>query len=94
MKQLLIVGATGALGSAATKHFLKRNYPVRAFVRNKTKAANLEEAGAEVFSGDITNPTSLIERVRMLMLLLHVFMEYWVKEKTVLQILMIKGIKV
>lgn len=52
MNRMLIVGATGVLGSPATKYFLQKNFLVKAFVRNKDKAAALEKAGANIFVGD------------------------------------------
>ena len=59
MTRLLVVGATGVLGNAATKFFLQNHFQVRAFVRNKEKAAELEKAGASIVVGDLTNPGSL-----------------------------------
>ena len=59
MTRILIVGSTGVLGSAATKELVKNNLAVRAFVRNKNKAAEIEEAGAEIFVGDLTDPLSI-----------------------------------
>lgn len=61
MTRILIVGATGVLGSAATKYLLENNYSVRALVRNESKAKELEKAGAEIFVGDLTNPGSIIK---------------------------------
>lgn len=61
MNRLLIVGATGVLGSAATKYFLHKKISVKAFVRNKDKAITLEKAGAGIFVGDITNTSSIAE---------------------------------
>jgi NADP-dependent 3-hydroxy acid dehydrogenase YdfG len=48
MNRLVIVGATGVLGSAATKYFLQKNFSVKAFVRNIDKAAALEKQ-AQIF---------------------------------------------
>lgn len=61
MNRMLIVGATGVLGSAASKHFLQKKFSVKAFARNKGKAAALEKAGAGIFVGDITNTSSITE---------------------------------
>jgi NADH dehydrogenase len=61
MNRLLVIGATGVLGSAATKYFLQKEFPVKAFVRNKDKAAALEKAGATILVGDITHPESISE---------------------------------
>ncbi len=59
MPHLLVIGATGVLGSAASKHFLGKGYVVSAFVRTKEKAAELERAGARIRVGDLTDPGSL-----------------------------------
>jgi NADH dehydrogenase len=61
MNRMLIVGATGVLGSAATKYFLQKKFSLKAFIRNKDKAATLEKAGAAIFVGDITNTLSIVE---------------------------------
>ena len=60
MKRLLIVGASGVLGSAAAKHFITKGLHVKCFVRNKEKAAELAEAGGELVVGDLTNEASII----------------------------------
>jgi uncharacterized protein YbjT (DUF2867 family) len=61
MTLVLIIGATGVLGNAATKELLKNNLAVRAFVRNKNNAAEIEKAGAEIFIGDLNDPFSIAE---------------------------------
>lgn len=58
---ILIVGASGALGSLITKHSLtKPNLIVNIFVRdpqkNKELTAAVEKAGGKVFQGDVTKP--------------------------------------
>ena len=54
----LIVGGTGALGSAATRLLLQRGYKVRVMTREPQRAA-LEKLGAEVVQGDLRDKTSL-----------------------------------
>ena len=44
------------MGSAAAKFFLKQGFKVTVLVRDRSKAAELEKAGAIVVTGDITNP--------------------------------------
>ena len=61
MTKVLVVGATGVLGSALTTHLLQNNFLVRALVRNKNKAHDLEQAGAEIFVGDITDHHSIAQ---------------------------------
>lgn len=60
MTRLLIVGATGVLGSAAAKHFLKKGLHVKCFVRSKEKAMELASAGGELVVGNLTNEASIV----------------------------------
>ena len=59
MSQLLIVGATGVLGKATAKLFLKNNHPVKAAVRTAAKASELQNAGATIVVADLVDPHSL-----------------------------------
>ena len=56
---ILIVGGTGALGSAATRLLLQRGYKVRVMTREPQRAAALKKLGTEVVQGDLRNKTSL-----------------------------------
>ncbi len=56
---ILIVGATGALGSALSKRLLEQGEPVRAMTRNTENAAELKALGAEIVPGDLCDPASL-----------------------------------
>lgn len=56
---ILIVGGTGALGSAAARLFLQRGQPVRIMTRDPRKAQALESLGAEVVPGDLRDKPSL-----------------------------------
>ena len=58
MSQLVIIGATGVLGNATAKLFLKNKKPVKAFVRDPSKASKLEGAGAEIVKGDLIDPST------------------------------------
>ena len=49
---ILIVGATGYLGSATARRLLARGESVRAMTRTPAKALALQELGAEVVVGD------------------------------------------
>jgi uncharacterized protein YbjT (DUF2867 family) len=54
---ILVIGATGPTGRAATKELLARGEPVRAVTRDREKAAAIPElAGAEIVIGDPANP--------------------------------------
>jgi uncharacterized protein YbjT (DUF2867 family) len=46
MFQLLIVGATGVLGRATAKLFLKSHYTINGMVRSPDKAEDLNDLGA------------------------------------------------
>ena len=56
---VLIVGATGNLGRATAYLLLERGVRVRVLVRSPQKAAALRQRGAEVVTGDLTDPASL-----------------------------------
>jgi len=61
MLRLLIIGANGVLGKVAANYFLQKGYKVKALVRDKGKAAELEKAGATVVAGDLTEPATIKE---------------------------------
>jgi uncharacterized protein YbjT (DUF2867 family) len=56
---ILIVGGTGALGSAAARLFLQRGQQVRIMTRDPRKAQAVESLGAEVVPGDLRDKPSL-----------------------------------
>ena len=58
---VLVTGATGRQGGAATEHLLRAGFPVRALVRDpqKRRARDLAEKGAELVRGDLDDPASL-----------------------------------
>lgn len=56
---ILVVGATGDLGSRVTGRLRSEGQPVRCLVRTGTNDAGLREIGAEVVRGDLTVPASL-----------------------------------
>src|SRR5712691_7628164 len=57
---MLIVGASGRLGSVVAQRLLAQGKPVRAMTRNPLNLAQLKQQGAEVVSGDLRNPASLL----------------------------------
>ncbi|MBN2626778.1 MAG: SDR family oxidoreductase [Spirochaetales bacterium] len=59
MKRIAIAGATGYLGSRLVKEACRRGYPVRALVRDSSRAGELRQAGAEIYVGKATEPTTL-----------------------------------
>ncbi|HEY0812119.1 MAG TPA: NmrA family NAD(P)-binding protein [Pseudonocardia sp.] len=60
---ILVTGATGKVGSAATGVLAQRGVPVRALVRDPEKAAALAQAGAEIAVGDFDDRASLDKAV-------------------------------
>jgi uncharacterized protein YbjT (DUF2867 family) len=56
---ILIVGATGLVGSAAVRQLTTRGVPVRALIRSAEKASTLAGPGVETVIGDLEQPASL-----------------------------------
>jgi len=56
---LLVVGATGQLGSLITRKALERGHAVRALARPSSRFEPLQEAGAEIALGDLRDAASL-----------------------------------
>ena len=56
---ILIVGATGLVGSATLRQLTARGVPVRVLVRSAEKAATLAGPGIETVIGDLEQPASL-----------------------------------
>jgi uncharacterized protein YbjT (DUF2867 family) len=53
---ILVVGATGQLGSAVVRLLRAADRPVRVFVRSEEAARRFEAMGCESYIGDITHP--------------------------------------
>jgi len=58
-RPVLIVGATGQLGTAVLRRLAKSGRPVRALVRRATPHGHLEGPGIEIAPGDLRDPASL-----------------------------------
>jgi uncharacterized protein YbjT (DUF2867 family) len=56
---ILIVGASGRLGSAVAQRLLAQGKQVRLMTRTPSNLVDLKRQGAEVVSGDLRNPASL-----------------------------------
>lgn len=56
---VLVVGASGYLGSHIVAHLRQRGYPVRALVRNPEQLKAEREKGVEVVVGQATRPETL-----------------------------------
>ena len=73
---ILIVGASGRLGSVVAELLLAQGKAVRAMTRTSRALAHLKEQGAEVVSGDLRNPASLLsacQGVEQLLAAAHAF---------------------
>lgn len=57
--KVLVVGATGKLGSETTRLLLAEGYPIRAMVRDPERAGQLAASGAELCTGDLKDRDSL-----------------------------------
>lgn len=56
---IVVLGATGRVGSVVVERLLEYGLPVKAVVRNAEKAARLKERGAVVEIADYFNPNAL-----------------------------------
>jgi uncharacterized protein YbjT (DUF2867 family) len=56
---ILVVGATGQLGSLVVRELRQQGQPVRAMVRDPSTADDLAETGASLARGDLTEPATL-----------------------------------
>lgn len=55
----LVTGATGFVGGRLAQQLMERGTEVRALVRDRDRASDLEEDGAELREGDVTKADSL-----------------------------------
>jgi nucleoside-diphosphate-sugar epimerase len=56
---ILVTGASGFLGTRLVEVLTRKGYPVRALIRKLSSSARLEEAGAEIYFGDVADLESL-----------------------------------
>ena len=57
---VLITGATGNIGSEVIKYLMEKKMPLRALVRDPSKAVKLKEQGIELSCGDLLQPKTLL----------------------------------
>lgn len=72
MKRFLVTGATGFTGSRLAERLLDSGARVRALVREKSNYAPLEEKGAEIFKGDVTDREAVFEAAHCVDTVFHV----------------------
>jgi NAD+-dependent farnesol dehydrogenase len=80
---LLVTGATGFLGKNLVIELRKRNYPVRALVRDITRAKSLAEFGVELAQGDITDKSSVLKAMEGCQYVFHTaaMVKTWVRDR-------------
>ena len=59
MGVILVAGATGGVGKRVVRRLMERNYPVRALVRDASRAREILGEAVELFEGDMTIPETL-----------------------------------
>jgi uncharacterized protein YbjT (DUF2867 family) len=62
--KVLVTGATGNTGSLLVPALLKAGVDVRIFARNDEKAKPLKDLGAEVVTGDLDEPATILPAVK------------------------------
>jgi uncharacterized protein YbjT (DUF2867 family) len=63
-QSILVLGATGKVGSAVVKSLIEKEVPVKALVRDPAKAQALLPAGVALLAGDLEQPASLQRAMR------------------------------
>jgi nucleoside-diphosphate-sugar epimerase len=63
LPSVLVTGAAGFTGLALAISLLSRGYPLRALVRDASRARTLKDAGAEIIEGDIRDPAIILQAV-------------------------------
>jgi len=58
-EKILVTGATGNVGSLLIPKLANLDVNVPALTRDASKVQGLEDAGAEIFVGDLENPDTL-----------------------------------
>ncbi|CAN5768836.1 NmrA family NAD(P)-binding protein [soil metagenome] len=59
--KLLVYGATGSQGKPVAQRLIEDGHEVRVLTRDAAHASDLQEAGADIFEGNLSNPESLEE---------------------------------
>lgn len=72
MKNILITGASGKVGSRFASRMLSKGYHVRILARDAARASALAERGAEVVIGDLNNEDTLSPAVKDIDAVIHI----------------------
>lgn len=70
MEKVLITGANSFLGTNVVLELVRRGYAVRALVRSSNKT--IEDAGIEIFKGNIANVDDVVEAARDCNFIVHI----------------------
>lgn len=66
MKKILVIGASGFVGRHLAKKLSADGYTVRCLARTPNKIRDLEKVGCEVVQGDISEPASLHNALKLM----------------------------
>ena len=82
----LVTGATGFVGSAVARTLAARGHTLRLLVRPTSDRRNLAGLDAELVTGDLTDPDSLVRAAAGCRYVLHVAADYrvWVPDPAVM----------
>lgn len=61
---IVVIGATGMVGSATVKALRGRGAPVRALVRDPSRAGSIAGRGVDIVQGDLTHPETVEPALR------------------------------
>lgn len=59
MKKILVIGASGFVGSYLTRQLIAEGFTIRCLVRNPEKVKDLAALGCEIVTGDLSNAVSV-----------------------------------
>ncbi|MEX0763390.1 MAG: hopanoid-associated sugar epimerase [Dehalococcoidia bacterium] len=93
--RVLVTGATGFIGGALVRRLIGSGYRVRALARPGADSAALDNAGAEVMTGDLLDPESLSAAVNGMEGLFHTgaIYSYWLRDTSLMYRTNVDGTK-
>ncbi len=93
MKTVLVTGGTGMVGFNIIQSLLKRNYKVRALVRDLDKGKRVLPEECQLIEGDICRPSSLTAAFEGCDWVFHAagFPEQWMKDNSTFQAINVQG---
>lgn len=93
--EILVTGATGAIGFAIVKSLLKRNYKIRLLVRDCQRARKIFGDAVEYCQGDITDLASLRPAMEGIKIIYHAagLPEQWLPSPEIFNQVNVRGTK-